>query len=131
MFYYTESNGGLRTSLVKLQLRFLSLQWKTCLWAELQPWCMSLQWRTCPWAVNLWQCVDCCGRPLCWTYVETRVSTYIMFCPNVRFYEWSNFYSVITSQFSAFFSTRQVQYTVCARTSVLFKLENIPLKCNW
>ena len=24
-------------SLVKLQRRFLSLQWKTCLWAELQP----------------------------------------------------------------------------------------------
>ena len=33
-----ESNGKHRTysSLVKLQPRFLSLQWKTCLWAELQ-----------------------------------------------------------------------------------------------
>ena len=32
--------GSYRTysSLVKLQPRFLSLQWKTCLWAELQPW---------------------------------------------------------------------------------------------
>ena len=33
-------------SLVKLQPRFLNLQGKTCLWAELQPWCLSLQWRT-------------------------------------------------------------------------------------
>ena len=24
--------------------------WKTCLWAELQPWCLCLQWKTCPWA---------------------------------------------------------------------------------
>ena len=31
------------SSLVKLQPRFLSLQWKTCLCAELQPWCPSLQ----------------------------------------------------------------------------------------
>ena len=33
--------GNYRTysSLVKLQPRFLSLQWKICLWAELQPWC--------------------------------------------------------------------------------------------
>ena len=31
------------SSLVKLQPRFLSLQWKTCLWAKLQPWCLSLQ----------------------------------------------------------------------------------------
>ena len=23
---------------------------KTCLWAELRPWFLSLQWRTCPWA---------------------------------------------------------------------------------
>ena len=29
------------SSLVKLQPRFLSLQWKTCLSAELQPWCLS------------------------------------------------------------------------------------------
>ena len=41
------------SSLVKLQPRFLSLQWKTCLWAELQPWCLSLQWRTCPWGRTL------------------------------------------------------------------------------
>ena len=35
--------GSYRTysSLVKLQPKFLSLQWKTCLWAELQPWCLS------------------------------------------------------------------------------------------
>ena len=34
--------GSYRTysSLVKLQPSFLSLQWKTCLWAELQPWCL-------------------------------------------------------------------------------------------
>ena len=44
--------GNYRTYsyLVKLQPRFLSLQWKTCLWAELQPWHPNLQWRTCPWA---------------------------------------------------------------------------------
>ena len=36
--------------LVKLQPRFLSLQWKTCLWAKLRPWFLSLQWRTCTWA---------------------------------------------------------------------------------
>ena len=29
--------------LVKLQLWFLSLRWKTCLWAELQPSCLSFQ----------------------------------------------------------------------------------------
>ena len=34
-----KARGSYRTysSLVKLQPRFLSLQWKTCLWAELQP----------------------------------------------------------------------------------------------
>ena len=37
-------------SLVKLQPWYLSLQWKTCLWAELWPWFLSLQWTTCPWA---------------------------------------------------------------------------------
>ena len=36
--------------LVKLQHGFLSLQWKTCLRAELRRWFLSLQWRTCPWA---------------------------------------------------------------------------------
>ena len=35
-------------SLVKLQTWFLSLRWKTCLWAELQPWFLSLQWKTYP-----------------------------------------------------------------------------------
>ena len=35
---------------VKLQLWFLSLRLKTCLWAELQPWCLSFQRKTCPWA---------------------------------------------------------------------------------
>ena len=52
-----KATGSYRTysSLVKLQLRFLSLQWKTCIWAELQAWCLSLQWRTCPWAEHwLW-----------------------------------------------------------------------------
>ena len=24
------------------------------LWAQLQPWCLSLQWRTCPWADHWW-----------------------------------------------------------------------------
>ena len=40
-----ESNGNYRTysSQVKLQTRFLILLWKTCLWAELQPWYLSLQ----------------------------------------------------------------------------------------
>ena len=37
-------------SLVKLQPGFLSLRWKTCLWAELWPWFLSFQWRTWPWA---------------------------------------------------------------------------------
>ena len=37
-------------ALVKLQLWFLSLRWKTCLWAELQSWCLGLQWKACPWA---------------------------------------------------------------------------------
>ena len=41
-------------SLVKLQPGFLSLRWKTCLWAELQPWFLSLQWRTCSWAQYSW-----------------------------------------------------------------------------
>ena len=51
-----KATGGYRTysSLVKLQPRFLSLQWKTCLWAELQPWCLSLLWRTCPWTEHWW-----------------------------------------------------------------------------
>ena len=51
-----KSTGSYRTysSLVKLQSRFLSLQWKTCLCAELQPWCLRLQWRTCPWAEHWW-----------------------------------------------------------------------------
>ena len=39
-------------SLVKLQPWFLSLLWKTCLWAELQPRFLCMQWRTCPWAVH-------------------------------------------------------------------------------
>ena len=41
-------------SLVKLQPWFLSLRWKTFLWAELQPGFLCLQWRTCPWAEYLW-----------------------------------------------------------------------------
>ena len=48
-----ESNEKL-PHLVKLQPRFLSLEWKTCLWAELQPWFLSMQWRTCPWAEHWW-----------------------------------------------------------------------------
>ena len=55
-----ESNGKL------LQLRFLSLQWKTCLWAELQPWCLSLQWRTCPWAEHWWWWWW--WSKICWTF---------------------------------------------------------------
>ena len=51
-----ESNGSYRafSSLVKLQPRFLSLQWKICLCAELQLWCLRLEWRTCPWAEHWW-----------------------------------------------------------------------------
>ena len=46
-----ESNGNLLhySSLVKLQTLFLSLRWKTCLWAELHHWCLSLQCKTCSW----------------------------------------------------------------------------------
>ena len=36
------------SSLVKLQPRFLSLQWKTCLWTELQPWCLSFAVKDLP-----------------------------------------------------------------------------------
>ena len=52
LIFREKGTGSYRTylSLVKLQPRFLSLQWKTCLWAELKRWCLSLQWRTCPWA---------------------------------------------------------------------------------
>ena len=48
----TESNWKLPHLFIpsKLQPRFPSLRWKTCLWAELQPWCLSLKWKTCPWA---------------------------------------------------------------------------------
>ena len=47
-----ESNGKLpHLSIpVKLLPGFLSLRWKTCLWAEQRPWFLSLQWRTYPWA---------------------------------------------------------------------------------
>ena len=34
----TKGSYSTYSSLVKLQPRFLRLQWKTCLWAELQPW---------------------------------------------------------------------------------------------
>ena len=49
-----KTTGSYRTypSLVKQHPRFLSLRWKTCLWAELRPWFLSLQWGTCPWAVH-------------------------------------------------------------------------------
>ena len=45
-----ESNGKYRTysSLVKLQPWFLSLRWKTGLWAEPQPWWLSLQCMSFP-----------------------------------------------------------------------------------
>ena len=61
-----ESKGSDRTysSLVKLQPRFLSLQFKTCIWAELQPWCLSLQWRTCPWAEH-WYTLTLTFSKLC------------------------------------------------------------------
>ena len=47
-----ESTGKLPHLFIpsKTAIWYLSLQWKTCLWAELQPWCLSLHWRTCPWA---------------------------------------------------------------------------------
>ena len=51
-----KATGSYRTcsSLVKLHPWFLSLQWKTWLLAELQPWCLCLQRRTCPWAWHWW-----------------------------------------------------------------------------
>ena len=36
------------SSLVKLQPRFLSLRWKTCLLAELQPWCSEFAVKDLP-----------------------------------------------------------------------------------
>ena len=47
-----ESNGKLPHLFIpsKTATWFLSLQWKSCLWAELLPWYLRLQWRTCPWA---------------------------------------------------------------------------------
>ena len=47
-----ESNGKLPDLFIpsKTATWFLSLRWKTCRWANLQPWCLSLQWMTCPWA---------------------------------------------------------------------------------
>ena len=40
-----ESNGKLPHLFIpsKTATWFLSLRWKTCLWADLQPWCLSLQ----------------------------------------------------------------------------------------
>ena len=92
-----ESNGKLPyySSLVKLQPRFLSLEWKTCLWAELQPWCLSLQWRTCPWVEHMMMmmnslselgkahktmlCYYCCeSRETHMTKVRDPYSTYCM-----------------------------------------------------
>ena len=45
-----KATGSYRTysSLIKHKLRFLSMQWKTCLWAEFQPWCLSLQVKDLP-----------------------------------------------------------------------------------
>ena len=47
-----KATGYYRTysCIVKLQPWFLSLWWKTWLWAELQTLCLSLQCYTCPWA---------------------------------------------------------------------------------
>ena len=44
------ATGSYRTysSLVKMQPRFLSLQWKTCLWAELQRWCLNFAVKDLP-----------------------------------------------------------------------------------
>ena len=33
----------------KLQPGNLSLQWKSCLWTELQTWFLHLQWKNCAW----------------------------------------------------------------------------------
>ena len=42
-----ESNGMLpNLFILKLQSRFLSLHWKTCLWAELQRWCPCDRFRS-------------------------------------------------------------------------------------
>ena len=45
-----KSNRKLPHIFIPSKTRFLSLRRKTCLWAELQPWCLSLQWNICPWA---------------------------------------------------------------------------------
>ena len=46
-----ERNGKLPDllSIVKLQLGFLSLQWKTCIWTDLQPCFPHLEGNACPW----------------------------------------------------------------------------------
>ena len=47
-----ESNGKLPNLFILSETAtcFLSLRRKTCLWADLQPWCLSSQWKNCPWA---------------------------------------------------------------------------------
>ena len=78
------------SSLVKLQPRFLSLQWKTCVWAELQPWCPSLQWRTCHWAEHWWWCLSltngCARVAHC---VTARWRDFSHYCRSLRqYYVW-------------------------------------------
>ena len=50
--WVAESNGKL------LQPCFLSLRWKTCLWAELQPWYLSYSSSTERWSLNKWASED-------------------------------------------------------------------------
>ena len=54
MLHYAESNGKLPHQFIPIKTATLvpELRVKTCLWAELRPWCLSLQWKTCPWAEN-------------------------------------------------------------------------------
>ena len=64
---------------------FLSLQWKTCLWAELQPWCLSLQWKTCPWAENTWWWYCLCNSVyLAWKTIPLPSGSLVTLCSLYR-----------------------------------------------
>ena len=107
--------GSYRTysSLVKLQPRFLSLQWKTCRWAEFQPWCLRLQWRTWPWAEHWWWYL--------WMGGFTVLSIYkTIFCNKLPYKLWCRLiivFSLWLNYFSFIFSTdltfRKVFDSIC------------------
>ena len=72
-----ESNGKLLLLFIpsKTAAWFLSLRWKTCLWAELQHWCMNLQWKICNWA----ELSDDDCLLLCLIYVHFLLYLFVMF----------------------------------------------------